>query len=335
MQRVERFITANGRRIYALPVRSFPTLVTNLFIIRDDDGVALVDCGSGVHFSNDDLVAGLAALDSEFGESIALADFDTIFITHGHIDHYGALPFVRAHNARAQIGVHILDRSVLEHHTERVTVAAGRLRTFLAQAGVPDERRTQMMQVYLWGKSFYRPTAVQFELAEGTPAPHDIAVYHVPGHCAGLVCLQVDDILLTADHILSRTTPHQAPEWIVPNMGLGHYFASLDKIARLPGIALALGCHEEPMPDVYARIATIRDLHQSRLARIVDICDQPRTLVEVSRALFGPVKDYHVLLALEEAGAHVEYLHQRGALIADNLDEIEQTQDAVIRYVRP
>jgi len=67
---------------------------------------------------------------------------------------------------------------------------------------------------------------------------------------------------------------------------------------------------------------------------VLDICRQPKSTAEISRELFGQVSSYHVLLALEEAGAHVEYLYQRGELIAANLEEIEKAAQPVIRYRR-
>jgi hypothetical protein len=39
-------------------------------------------------------------------------------------------------------------------------------------------------------------------------------------------------------------------------------------------------------------------------------------------------------LALEESGAHVEYLYQRGELLVVNLDEIENSADPVFLYQR-
>ena len=44
--------------------------------------------------------------------------------------------------------------------------------------------------------------------------------------------------------------------------------------------------------------------------------------------------NYHVLLALEEAGAHVEDLYQRGELAAANVEEIEKQGQPVITYRR-
>jgi hypothetical protein len=84
--------------------------------------------------------------------------------------------------------------------------------------------------------------------------------------------------------------------------------------------------------DVYGRIGAIRRSHEERLNKVLDICAEPRSVAEISRQLFGSVKSYHVLLALEEAGAHVEYLYERGELAAENLEEIEQGRTPVIRY---
>jgi glyoxylase-like metal-dependent hydrolase (beta-lactamase superfamily II) len=191
------------------------------------------------------------------------------------------------------------------------------------------------MAVYLFAKNYYPSTPVQFLLEEGKPAVGEITVYHVPGHCPGQVCLQVDDVLLTADHILSRITPHQAPESITNNTGLGHYLDSLTKIENVPGVRLGLGGHQEPIDDIYGRILAIKQAHQERLERVLDICRQPQSIADISLELFGEVESYHVLLALEETGAHVEYLYQRGELVAANLEEIEKTSHPVVQYQQP
>lgn len=331
MKQLQKFTTGNGRKIYSFPVQSFPSLVNNIYIISDGDQLILVDCGSGFAQANDELAAGFTAVAQKFNEAVSLEAISHILITHGHIDHFGGLPFVRQFTD-APIGIHILDRRVISNHEERAIFASSRLDTFLEGAGVSEKRRQELMQVYLFAKQYYQSTPVQFSLEEGTPTVGGIDVFHVPGHCPGQVCLLVDDILLTADHILSRITPHQAPESITNNMGLGHYLDSLTKIEQVDGVRLALGGHEEPMDDVYGRIQAIKQSHDSRLNKVLEICREPKSLADISRDLFGKVESYHVLLALEETGAHVEYLYQRGELIAANLDEIEQTHHPIIQY---
>ncbi len=338
MRDVDRFVTSAGRTIYSVPARAFPGLVANIFVISDGQRQVLIDCGSGMDHSNDDLLAGLARLEEVYGRPVDLARLDAIVITHGHIDHFGGLNFLRRFS-QAPIGVHPLDRRVLSHYEERLIVASRSLERFLRGAGVTDRHLANLMAMYLFAKGVYRSTPVQFALQEGQPLPADlgldgIQVLHVPGHCPGQVCLLVDDILLTADHVLSRTTPHQAPESITNNMGLGHYLASLARIEGLPGVRLALGGHEDPMPDLAGRIGEIRQLHDQRLNQVLEICAEPKNIAQISRELFGPVSSYHVLLALEETGAHLEYLYQRGEVLATNLEEIERQPEPVITYQR-
>lgn len=329
-QRVE---TGSGRIIYSFPVRSFPTLVNNIYVIDGGEERILVDCGSGMDQANTDLLAGFEAVGETFGRRLSLADMTAVLITHGHIDHFGGLNFVR-HHTDAPIGVHILDRRVLSNHEERVVFSYRRLETFLEGAGVLPEQREVLMSVYLFAKTYYRSTPVQFLLEEDQPTVGGIGIIHVPGHCPGQVCLLVDDVLLTADHVLSRITPHQAPESITHHMGLGHYLDSLTKLEGMDGYRLGLGGHEEPIEDVPARIRAIRQAHDERLCKVMDICREPKSIAAISRELFGRVDSYHVLLALEETGAHVEHLHQRGELMAANLDEIERTSHPVVQYAR-
>ena len=333
MEAVEKFTTDDRREIYTFKVQSFSQLVNNIYIIDDGNDLILVDCGSGLEQANNDLVAGFTAVSEKFNKKFSLKDITQILITHGHIDHFGGLPFVRQFT-NAPIGVHLLDRRVLSNHEERAIVVARRVENFLESAGVSESHRQELMQVYLFAKQYYQSTPVQFLLEDGQPTVGDIMVHHTPGHCPGQVCLQLDDVLLTADHILSRITPHQAPEDITKNMGLGHYLDSLTKISKVDGIRLGLGGHEDVMDDIYGRIEAIKASHDDRLNKILDICQTPKSLADISRDLFGKVESYHVLLALEEAGAHVEYLYQRGELVAANLDEIEQTSHPILQYIR-
>jgi hypothetical protein len=101
------------------------------------------------------------------------------------------------------------------------------------------------------------------------------------------------------------------------------------------GSSLTLAGHDDPIPDLPGRLAEIRTSHAARLKLTLEFLTEPHTIAEVSEELFGSVNGYNVLLALEEAGAHVEYLHQRGQLRIVNVDELESNNGpVVIRYRR-
>jgi glyoxylase-like metal-dependent hydrolase (beta-lactamase superfamily II) len=139
---------------------------------------------------------------------------------------------------------------------------------------------------------------------------------------------------LSADHILARITPHQSPESITRYTGLGHYFESLRKVAKVDGIRLAIGGHENPIEDVYGRIEDIRASHGRKLERALDAikAGAPCTISDISKTMYPDRHGYDILLAIEEVGAHVEYLYEHGQLAVSNLDEVEREPNPALRY---
>jgi glyoxylase-like metal-dependent hydrolase (beta-lactamase superfamily II) len=146
--------------------------------------------------------------------------------------------------------------------------------------------------------------------------------------------IRLHDILFSGDHVLEDTSPHQSPEHLTLSTGLEHYLRSLDALsAWAAGVRLTLGGHKAPITDLAGRIAAIRQIHRDRLDKVLNLFYEPHTIREISSALFGEVHGYNILLALEEAGAHVEYLYQRGLLGIENLAELEAAAGPVpIRY---
>ena len=104
----------------------------------------------------------------------------------------------------------------------------------------------------------------------------------------------------------------------------------MDSLTRMAdNVSLMLPGHNDVVTDLPKRIAEIKDVHRERLEKVIEFLADPHTVVEVSRYLFGEVHGYNVLLALEEAGAHVEYLYQRGRLRIENLLELDDSSNPV------
>ncbi len=332
---VRRFESNTGARIYRITCDAFPGLAVHVYLLLEAGPPTLVDAGSGFGEANRQLLEGLDKVRSDFDEPIALSDIQRIIITHGHIDHFGGLAFLHDKAPQAEIAIHELDVRILTAFEERVAVAKKAIRQFLQEAGVRPDMLQQFMDVYGFSKKNVHSLPVARTLVDNQELD-SLRFIHTPGHCPGQVCIAVGDVLLSADHILPEISPHQAPESIMPYTGLGHYLESLDKVGRMGGFDLALGGHQAAMTDVYKRIAEIRQSHQRKLEKILTLIGQspqPLTIDEISKQLYTHVAGFHVLLALEEVAAHVEYLYHHGKLSIANLDEYMREDNAAIRYV--
>jgi glyoxylase-like metal-dependent hydrolase (beta-lactamase superfamily II) len=330
---IERFVSSTDATIYRIPVEAFPGFIAYAYLVLGAGPITMIDTGSGYGDSNTHLFKGIEAIHSQFNEPVRVGDIERIIVTHGHIDHFGGLPALMEHTD-ARIGIHVLDRRVLAAYEERVIVATKALRVYLARAGVEPEFQLKLMEYYGFSKKHVRSLRVDFTIDDGQEID-GMRFIHTPGHCPGQVCIVLGDILISADHVLEKTTPHQSPESITNYTGLGHYLEALERVGRTPGFDLALGGHEAPIRDVYKRIDQIRDSHSRKLERVTEIigeADEPITISQISKAMYPRVKGFNILLALEEVGAHVEYLDQHGRLAVSNLDEVEREANPALRY---
>jgi glyoxylase-like metal-dependent hydrolase (beta-lactamase superfamily II) len=333
--RVHRFDTAGGRKVYRLRLEVFPGFSGNAYLIEGGSRPILVDTGSSSPQSIADLDSAFAELKSEHGFAVTPADLGAIVITHGHIDHFGGLAGLEG-KTKAPVGIHLLDRRVISSWAERLVVATRQVGHFFHQAGVEPGKREKYLDTYRAAKSFFKShPPVDFTFDEGPLLGGELEAIHVPGHCPGQVNLKVDDLLLTADHVLDKITPHISPEMITSETGVGHYLASLHKIEKVEGVRLGLGGHMFEIPDIARRSVEIRQHLETRLGKVLELCAAgPRTIVDISKAIYGKVRSYHVLLAILEAGALVEYLYQHGDLVVANLEELEREANPPILYRR-
>ena len=142
----------------------------------------------------------------EYGISASLENLDQIIITHGHVDHFGGLSQVKKIAQKAKVVAHDLTKPVLVNYDERVLVTRKRVADLLVRAGVPKERQEPLMSMYMLGKQSYQSVTVDRGLRDGDMIDDIFQIIHVPGHTPGLVMIQIENILLTADHILPETS---------------------------------------------------------------------------------------------------------------------------------
>jgi len=332
---LQSFITKAGAQVYRLPLEAFPGFWTYACLIFVDDYVVLVDCGSGHPDSNKYLETGFEQVSQNEGRPVHFDDLTHILITHGHIDHFGGLVYLRG-RTRAKIGVHELDMQTLSRHEERLALMSRRLLDFLGEAGFPEAERVPMIQTYKFTKALYHSVPVDFTYETVGMKIGPFELIHLPGHCPGHVAIRLHDFVFSGDHLLEGITPHQAPEQLVQSMGVGHYFDSLSLFERwAEGARLVLGGHNAPIENLSDCASNIRQQLALRLHKTLEVLKEPHTIAEVAACLYSEASGYFTLLALEKTGAFVEYLYQRNLLEIVNLDELESgNQPVAVKYHR-
>lgn len=313
---VVRYPISNGDVIYKIPVFSFEMNDwkdhwTSVYLIIGSKTLTLVD--TGTHLSEASLREGMDVVRTVYGEEMSFGDIEHIIITHAHFDHFGGLNYaIPATGAR--LWVHEWDAHTVHHYPQEVAKGQERISLFLHQAGLPDEEVGSFIKMHDIGKQTFPGFAVQEAFSDGQRIVEDFEVIHTPGHCPGLSCLRVGDVLLLGDHVLNHVTPHQFPKIYTSGSGLLNYLNSLIKVAsHSEEVRLGLPSHYGDVPDIETRVMEIMSEHNQRIADLVKDFSRPKSLAEVTEDYYRfrkgrELAGYERLLALEEIGAHVEYM---------------------------
>lgn len=135
---VKRFVANNGVRVYRIPCQVLPYLSARVYLLLGAGPPTLVDTGSGQDSSTRDILAGLEAVRTDFGEPIQPGDIGRILITHTHSDHIGGLSDMLRQTS-AEVVVHALECRRITACRESAVLAERALQRFLKHAGVLQE----------------------------------------------------------------------------------------------------------------------------------------------------------------------------------------------------
>lgn len=325
---VTRFETSRGAAIHRIPLEAFPNFPAYVYLVEQDDFRILIDCGSGTETSHAHLLVGLQQV------GVQPSDLTHILLTHAHIDHYGGLSLLKALTS-AQVGVHELDLQTVSHHEARVALISRRLASFLADAGLDEETREQLLSIYRFTKAIYQSVPVDFtyEAADMHVGPFEMI--HLPGHCPGHVAIRLDDVVFCGDMVVESVTPHLAPESIHPYSGLDHYLESLFHFQRWARDAhLIFNGHDDVITDLPGVVGSTKQNILRRMSRALEALEKPLTIAETSEAVYGEMGGYNALLIIEKMGAYVEYLYEHGMIEITNPGEVAAGEPARYRRLR-
>jgi glyoxylase-like metal-dependent hydrolase (beta-lactamase superfamily II) len=137
---------------------------------------------------------------------------------------------------------------------------------------------------------------------------------HSPEH-ASLYCDALG-VFIAGDMLLPRISTNVSVWPAEPEADpVGDFLDSLTRYAALPPDTLVLPSHGLPFRGLHARVEALHAHHRVRLHSVTQACVTPQAAVDVLPVLFDrKFDDHHLLFAMGEAIAHLNYLLHRGTL---------------------
>ena len=120
-----------------------------------------------------------------------------------------------------------------------------------------------------------------------------------------------------------------SPAAWLPGNPVALFQESVRRLAELPADTLVLPSHGEPFVGLRERVAELELHHEERCRTIAAALGEPRSAADLLKVVFQRELDpLQLMLAMNEAVAHLEYMTDRGEL------ERLAGDDGITRYVR-
>jgi glyoxylase-like metal-dependent hydrolase (beta-lactamase superfamily II) len=291
----------------------------NVYAIEEaDGGVALFDSGIDTKTGDQRLREGLESI------GLSLGDVRRVFLSHGHVDHYGLARAV-SEASGAPVFVHEADRLKVERPEVWHRAAREAWRGYARRLGASEEDVEWMEHGYERTLSYARPVEHTQPLVVGERlrfARFEAEVLHAPGHTPGLVCLGVAEhrLLFSDDHLLERVSPNPILE-VGPEgedgkfRALPSYVDTLRRTRELD-VDLVLPGHDAPFRGHVKIIDSLLGFYEKRQQKLlVRLAEGPADARALTRHLFPRIGPSLLFLALSETVGNLELLEDR-ALVA-------------------
>ncbi len=287
----------------------------NLWILRDGDGIAIVDTGIDSGKSQD-----------VWRTAIADRTVTRVLVTHLHPDHVGCAGWLcDEHDVELWMTreEYLLCR-ILVADTGRDAPDAG-VKFYIA-AGYPKEAVQRYQEMFgMFGK-FVAPLPESYRrLCDRDTVTIDGSDWEVivgRGHSPEHACLfnTEKNVLIAGDQLLPRissnvsvhpTEPYANPlkEW------LDSLLAMKD---RLPEDVLVLPAHGSPFRGAHGRLDALVAEHMAGLEKLLEECREPKRAIDVFPALFrARISESNLGMATGESIAHLNYLLADGSITAE------------------
>ncbi|GAB5601597.1 MBL fold metallo-hydrolase [Thermus sp. FJN-A] len=298
--------------LYRLPVPiPYPLKAVNLYLLKGEGEVALVDTALGTKTARGSLELYLAEL------GLCFQDVHVVLLTHHHPDHYGLAGFFEGLGARVYLHEEEFPRG---HrfwlHPEAFAEASWQL---FRDHGTPESALRDIRETMAKTRERVHPPQSPIPLRDGEVlevAGRRLRAIWTPGHADGHVAFLLEDegILLAGDALLERVSPNVGLWAYTRENPLEDFLGSLDRISELP-LREAHAGHFGPIPQVKRRAEELKLHHQERLEALLGLLTHPQSAWSLSLRLFPQELDpAGRRFAFAETLAHLEYLRHQGLL---------------------
>ncbi|MEU5944744.1 MBL fold metallo-hydrolase [Micromonospora sp. NPDC047465] len=319
------FEVAPGVWRVPLPLPDDGLRAVNVYVLRHDDGLVLVDSGWAVAGARATLDAALEELDS------TVKDVRRFLVTHMHRDHYTqAVHLRREFGMRVSLGAGERPSLEVTMSPERDPLAEQLDRLRLLGAGELADTLARITRG--------RAPEEDWELPDdwfrgGDEVRHGDRILHVvetPGHTRGHVVFHDTGsrLLFAGDHVLPTITPSIGFEPVLSANPLGDFLGSLALVRQRPDARL-LPAHGPVTPSVHARVDELVAHHGARLDETeVAVARGAQSAYEVASRLrwtrrereLGDLDVFNRMLAVTETAAHLDLLVAQGRLTRADVD---------------
>jgi glyoxylase-like metal-dependent hydrolase (beta-lactamase superfamily II) len=315
----------------ALPT-PFPVGPVNSYVLKPSapgrGPLTLVDPGPNYPPARAALEEGLKRL------GIGLGDFEAIFLTHPHLDHYGLTSEIVAVSG-AKVVAHV---DAVSRLTGRIGGAGSGemavLEQVLTRAGGPEGFGATLSRQWAAAEALGAPSRVDRPLSGGDTVEGGGVTWRAiptPGHSPGAICYYDEEglRLLSGDHLLPHITsnaimelretggPDQAPTIGQPLRRAPSLQIYLESLSRVESLELReiLPGHGPPFSGHRELIADRRRHYEARKSVIAALLGRtgPSTAFRVALTLFPeqgePTGQF---LALSEVLGHLDLLEAEG-----------------------
>lgn len=303
---------APGVRWISMPL-PFQLDHINLWLLEDEGGWTIVDCGIGN--------AETRALWDEVLKKIN--PITRIILTHYHPDHAGNADWLCK---RFGAELWTTQGEYLTAHVVRASAAGYTVDAVLSvfkKNGLAEERVHDMAAIR--GNTRYSALVPEFphsyrRILEGDTlriGRHEwkaiVGHGHAPEHLS-LYCPQLN-VVIAGDMLLS-TISTNVSVWSVDPEGdpLRLFLESVARYRELPHDVLVLPSHGKPFRGAHTRVEQLEKHHESRFGELKKaLQEQPQSAAELLGVLFRRSLDAHqTFFAMGEAIAHLHYLYYAG-----------------------